>query len=122
MTQFDRDLGRKLRSRRLACGLSMEKLGKQVGRSYQQIQKYEVGSNRISLECLLQISGILDAPMSYFIGGDPASELNVLTDKFIVALDQAVLTAGTANDNLKVTLEDLTALRADILSYRTDDN
>ena len=50
-------------------GLSQEKLGDSVGSSYQQIQKYEKGVNRISASCLFKLSQLLDVPVQFFFEG-----------------------------------------------------
>jgi len=47
-------------------GLTQEKLGKALGLTFQQVQKYERGTNRISASRLHQLGGILDVPVSYF--------------------------------------------------------
>ncbi len=63
---IDAYVGSRVRTRRTLLGLSLEKLGETLGVSYQQLQKYEKGSNRISASRLYQISKILDVPVSYF--------------------------------------------------------
>ncbi len=63
---IDGHVGSRVRTRRTLLGLSLEKLGETLGVSYQQLQKYEKGSNRISASRLYQISKILDVPVSYF--------------------------------------------------------
>jgi transcriptional regulator with XRE-family HTH domain len=59
--------------RRLMLGMSQEKLGDALGLTFQQIQKYEKGANRIGASRLQQISLILQAPISFFFEGVPAS-------------------------------------------------
>ncbi len=63
---IDGHVGSRVRTRRTLLGLSLEKLGETLGVSYQQLQKYEKGSNRISASRLYQMSQILDVPVSYF--------------------------------------------------------
>lgn len=60
--------GTRLRERRKLCGLSQGELGKAIGVSFQQIQKYENGANRISVSRLEQLSEILKVPAGYFFG------------------------------------------------------
>jgi len=62
----DVHVGSRIRQRRTLLGLSQEKLGDAVGLTFQQIQKYEKGSNRVGASRLYQFSEILDVPISYF--------------------------------------------------------
>ena len=65
----DVHVGSRLRLRRLTLGLSQEKLGKQLGLTFQQVQKYERGANRIGASRLYAIAQILEAPISFFFEG-----------------------------------------------------
>lgn len=67
--ETDIHIGRRLRQARLARGLSQGSVGKMLGVTFQQVQKYESGSNRIGGSRLWDISGILDVPVSYFFEG-----------------------------------------------------
>ena len=60
--------------RRMLIGMSQEKLGEALGLTFQQIQKYEKGANRISASRLQQISGALNIPLAYFFKGAPVSD------------------------------------------------
>lgn len=62
----DVHVGQRLRVRRSLLGMSQEKLADAIGLTFQQIQKYERGVNRISAGRLFQFSKILDIPVSYF--------------------------------------------------------
>ncbi|CAN7686469.1 helix-turn-helix domain-containing protein [Pararhizobium sp. LjRoot238] len=64
--QIDIHVGNRLRSRRLVLGLSQEKLGERLGITFQQIQKYEKGTNRISASKLQAAAGVLSVPISFF--------------------------------------------------------
>jgi len=69
----DVHVGQRLRVRRSLLGMSQEKLAEAVGLTFQQVQKYERGVNRISAGRLFQFSKILDVPIAYFydqIGSD----------------------------------------------------
>jgi transcriptional regulator with XRE-family HTH domain len=78
----DVHVGRRLRSRRTMLGMSQENLGDAVGVTFQQIQKYERGLNRIGSSRLYEFSRILNVPVAYFFeefdegqtGQTPASE------------------------------------------------
>ena len=63
---FNRHLGSKLRMRRLALGLTQTKVAKAINVTFQQIQKYEKGTNGVSSIRLLQLSNYLKVPISYF--------------------------------------------------------
>ena len=67
----DIHVGKRLRVRRTLLGLSQEMLGEAVGLTFQQIQKYERGSNRIGASRLHQFSLILDVPMEFFFEDVP---------------------------------------------------
>lgn len=62
----DVHVGQRLRVRRSLLGLSQEKLAEAIGLTFQQVQKYEKGMNRISAGRLFQFSKILEVPISYF--------------------------------------------------------
>jgi transcriptional regulator with XRE-family HTH domain len=69
----DIHVGSRVRLRRTLLGLSQEKLGDAVGLTFQQIQKYERGANRIGASRLFQLSRILDVPISFFFDDLPAA-------------------------------------------------
>jgi transcriptional regulator with XRE-family HTH domain len=68
---IDKHVGNKLRMRRMMMGWSQEKLGNALGLTFQQVQKYERGTNRISASRLQRISDILQVPIKYFFEGVP---------------------------------------------------
>ena len=68
----DIHVGSRVRQRRTLLGLSQEKLGDAVGLTFQRIQKYERGANRIGASRLFQLSRILDVPISFFFEDMPA--------------------------------------------------
>ena len=63
---FNQHLGSKLKLRRLALGLTQTKVAKAINVTFQQIQKYEKGTNGVSSIRLLQLSNYLKVPISYF--------------------------------------------------------
>jgi transcriptional regulator with XRE-family HTH domain len=69
---IDRHVGSRVRMRRMMLSMSQEKLGDALGLTFQQVQKYEKGANRIGASRLQQISGILQVPVSFFFEGAPA--------------------------------------------------
>lgn len=72
---IDRHVGSRVRMRRVLLGMSQEKLGESLGLTFQQVQKYEKGTNRIGASRLQQISQSLNVPPAFFFEGvPPASE------------------------------------------------
>src|SRR6476661_2417333 len=68
----DVHVGARMRQRRTLLGMSQEKLGAAVGLTFQQIQKYERGSNRIGSSRLYEFAKVLDVRVSYFFEAMPA--------------------------------------------------
>ncbi len=66
---IDIHVGSRIRLRRTMLGMSQEKLGESLGITFQQIQKYECGANRISAARLWQLAEALQSPVSYFYDG-----------------------------------------------------
>ncbi len=66
---IDASIGSRLRLRRLAMGFSQETLAKSLGITFQQIQKYERGANRIFASRLFHLARVLRVPVSYFFQG-----------------------------------------------------
>ena len=69
---IDKHVGSRVRMRRMMLGMSQEKLGDALGLTFQQVQKYEKGTNRIGASRLQQISLILQVPVAFFFEGAPA--------------------------------------------------
>src|SRR5436305_2115935 len=67
-TAEDIEIGRKIRALRLERGLSQSGLADGIGLTFQQVQKYEKGTNRVSAGRLQQIAGILNTPITFFYG------------------------------------------------------
>jgi transcriptional regulator with XRE-family HTH domain len=63
---IDVHVGSRVRLRRNMLGLSQEKLGEAIGLTFQQVQKYERGANRIGASRLHELSRVLDVPVSFF--------------------------------------------------------
>jgi transcriptional regulator with XRE-family HTH domain len=79
---IDKHVGARVRMRRIMVGMSQEKLGEALGITFQQIQKYEKGTNRIGASRLQAAARILAVPVNYFFEG---------------ASDDPTLTAGFAD-------------------------
>jgi transcriptional regulator with XRE-family HTH domain len=69
----DKHVGSRVRMRRMMLGMSQEKLGDALGLTFQQVQKYEKGTNRIGASRLQQIAQILQVPVSFFFEGAPTA-------------------------------------------------
>jgi transcriptional regulator with XRE-family HTH domain len=68
----DKHVGARVRMRRMMLGMSQEKLGDALGLTFQQVQKYEKGANRIGASRLQQIAHILQVPVSFLFEGAPS--------------------------------------------------
>ena len=68
----DEHVGDRIRVRRTLMGMGQVKLGEALGLSFQQVQKYEMGANRVSASRLFQLSKILNVPAPYFFENVPA--------------------------------------------------
>ena len=68
---IDVHVGSRIRLRRTLLGMSQERLGSALGLTFQQVQKYERGANRVGASRLFDISRILDVPISYFFDDMP---------------------------------------------------
>lgn len=62
----DTYVGRRIRERRKIVGLTQQKLAEKLGLSFQQVQKYEKGLNRVGVSRLVKLSAALEVPISYF--------------------------------------------------------
>lgn len=97
-------IGGRVKSRRLILGLSQEDLAKSIGLTFQQVQKYERGTNRISVSRLVDICRILKAPVGYFFDGS----FNVPSPTF--------KNVGKGmSDNEQMSLEEDPLMRKDVL-------
>ena len=76
---IDVHVGSRVRLRRTMQGMSQEKLGDALGITFQQIQKYEKGTNRIGASRMQQISSALDVPVAFFFEDAPAEVISNAT-------------------------------------------
>ena len=99
----DAYVGQRIRARRMMLGMSQERLGNALGLTFQQVQKYEKGTNRVGASRLQQTACALEVPPSYFFDGAPAApnsklkmmaappEASILANKFFAAHGGAAL-------------------------------
>lgn len=75
---IDRHVGARIRMRRKILGVSQEKLADSLGLTFQQVQKYEKGANRVSASKLYEIAAALQTQVAYFFEGlaDPSTEID----------------------------------------------
>ena len=71
---IDIHVGSRIRLRRNILGMSQEKLGESLGITFQQIQKYEKGTNRVGASRLQAIASVLNAPVAFFFEDAPGQE------------------------------------------------
>jgi transcriptional regulator with XRE-family HTH domain len=67
--QIDKEIGSRMRMRRMLIGMSQEKLGEMLGLTFQQVQKYEKGTNRISVGRMIDIAHVLGVEIGFFFEG-----------------------------------------------------
>ena len=70
---IDKHVGSRVRMRRMMISMSQERLGDALSLTFQQVQKYEKGTNRIGASRLQQIAEVLQVPVSFFFEGAPLS-------------------------------------------------
>lgn len=87
----DSHVGGRVRLRRTLLGMSQEKLGEALSLTFQQVQKYERGANRIGASRLYELSRILDVPVSFFFDDMPPAAQMPASGKaaFLTDRDQA---------------------------------
>lgn len=78
---IDIHVGQRLRLRRTLLGLSQETLGEAVGITFQQLQKYERGANRISASRLFNLSQVMGVPVTFFFDDLPTAESTLVPDE-----------------------------------------
>ncbi len=79
----DEHVGDRIRIHRTLMGMSQTKLGEVLGLSFQQVQKYEKGANRVSASRLFEFAKVFNVPMSYFFANvpkDPMADAHSLRD------------------------------------------
>src|ERR1700684_661708 len=101
---IDKHVGSRVRMRRMMLSMSQEKLGDALGLTFQQVQKYEKGTNRIGASRLQQISQILQVQVSFFFEGAPTVGTGVRTEGMAEAPSPAYVSDFLAtSDGLALT-------------------
>ena len=100
-SNFNRHLGSKLRMRRLSLGLTQTKVAQAINVTFQQIQKYEKGTNGISSLRIMQLSNFLKVPVVFFLEDFPlyqtSSENSLNNEKIIEDLNYSYLSKLFSN-------------------------
>jgi transcriptional regulator with XRE-family HTH domain len=78
---IDVHVGSRVRMRRLLLGMNQETLAERLGLTFQQVQKYEGGANRVSASRLSQMADILRVPVGYFFGDMPREDTEVSVEE-----------------------------------------
>ncbi|MFD2234443.1 helix-turn-helix domain-containing protein [Phaeospirillum tilakii] len=107
----DVHVGSRVRLRRTLLGMSQEKLGEAIGLTFQQVQKYERGANRIGSSRLFDLARILDVPISFFYDDMP-DEVKAMSPVAVVRGDQAPAPTPTPDQDVLARRETLELVRA----------
>ncbi len=92
--EIDIHVGQRLRVRRSLLGLSQEKVAEAIGITFQQIQKYEKGINRISASRLYQFSNMLQVPINYFYEQLSSAETGAMASGLSDNAQEDILSSG----------------------------
>lgn len=89
-TPIDQHVGSRIRLRRVAVGMTQDKLGECLGVTFQQVQKYEKGVNRVGASRLQKISEVLNVSISFFFEGAPGAIDQHVETQEVSSLSQAL--------------------------------
>lgn len=101
---IDVHVGGRVRLRRALLGMSQEKLGDALGLTFQQVQKYERGANRIGSSRLFDLSRVLDVPVSFFFDDMPA-EVGSLSPRHMMGIADEPAEFGADPMNRRETVD-----------------
>ncbi|WP_349371824.1 helix-turn-helix transcriptional regulator [Salinarimonas sp.] len=82
-TEIDREIGQRIRLARKQAKLSQSELGQAIGVTYQQVQKYENGTDRVAASRLVQIATVLEQPASALLGGVEQGQARLMDEDAI---------------------------------------
>ena len=94
--EMDRHVGARIRSRRMMLAMSQEQLSRAIGLTFQQVQKYEKGANRVGASRLAQLAEALNVPIAWFFEGEGAPRQQGdgsenMIDKFVATSEGVAL-------------------------------
>ena len=84
-------IGEKIKFRRQDIGMSQERLAELVGVSFQQVQRYENGRNKVSVERIQQIAAALAVPVAFFFGDGPVPMISDLSETYAFSSEEKTL-------------------------------
>lgn len=109
---IDYHVGQQLKSRRKAIRMSQTKVGESIGTTFQQVQKYENGKNRIGASNLYKLAHALDVPVSYFFEGlQDGTTDSAVPQRSQGDLELARASYGLSEDNKRTLAKIATVLR-----------
>ncbi|WP_439392384.1 helix-turn-helix domain-containing protein [Bradyrhizobium sp. PMVTL-01] len=85
---IDKHIGTRIRMRRMQLGLTQEKLADALGVSFQQVQKYEKGTNRVGGSRMAEIARLLDVDVGFFYQGAPGADTSKLAGAEFSLMDE----------------------------------
>jgi len=109
----DIHVGARIRVRRKMLGCSQKKLGNAVGVSFQQVQKYESGINRVGASRLFELAEALEVSVVFFFEGLEDGSSTMITSADSTAMSSALLLQAIANPEHKKAIDDLIRVAAD---------
>lgn len=100
---IDQHVGGRVRQQRMFVGMSQEQLGERLGLTFQQIQKYEKGTNRVSASRLWEMSKIFDVPVSFFFEGiEAGSGGDIHKEAGFAETSQSKISGGSDSERLRL--------------------
>jgi transcriptional regulator with XRE-family HTH domain len=102
-TAIDQHVGARMRAARLEAGKSQTEVADAIGITFQQVQKYEKGTNRISAGTLHELSRLFDTPVQFFFNGMDGAASRRGYSKGAAALDP-LTRFGTTSDGMKIVM------------------
>jgi transcriptional regulator with XRE-family HTH domain len=110
--EIDALLGQRIRRRRQELRCSQQAIGDKLGLSFQQVQKYEQGSNRVAVSRLLELADVLEAPLGYFLHELSSDQIDPAPAMKSRALDYRLLATFGALPDMKTKRLVLDLMRA----------
>lgn len=111
MEDLYKTIGSKIKIKRVECGLTQADLGKKLGLTFQQVQKYEMAKNKVGIDKLYKISNILNTDIYYFLDENVSSkiadELEIIKEQDKIIIIKMIKNFIKLNDKLKMKIIDL---------------
>ena len=109
---INKAIGNRICGSRIHMGLSLEQLAERIGITYQQIHKYEKGTNNIPLGRLIEIAKVLEKPINYFIG-ELQENIDVPSEHRIMCIEVARNFMRIKNHDHQIAINSITRLLAE---------